>query len=364
LKCDNEPFSMHCSGDRVIQVKKAAYGRQAYDPCPVGDRSDISCSATNATLAVQLRCEGYSSCAFDVHSDVFGGEPCAGISKYLDVDFECVTPPPSEIICQGQDLTITCGAGEEIHVQSAAYGRTSMLPCADENRHSTSCEASNALGVVVAACEGHPSCTIDATNDRFGDPCNSTSKYLTVTHECRTIARPTASACLGQGVSTLTCSPGHFINVETAVFGLESCSSNTLTAVQAECEGMQLCQIEAAVPQYGIECPAFSGERCVDVVYKCLTKQPTGLACEGNSLNITCPPNTQLTINDAFYGRTEYDWCAHPNRANLQCSASGVLDKVRQLCPSAPCDLSAADANFGDPCPDTFKYLSLDWTCQ
>ena len=40
------------------------------------------------------------------------------------------------------------------------------------------------MTIVSAACQGETSCTVQALNSVFGDPCGGTYKYLTVNYAC------------------------------------------------------------------------------------------------------------------------------------------------------------------------------------
>lgn len=41
-------------------------------------------------------CDGYNTCILNVTNDVFG-DPCAGVGKYLKVNFTCSAPTTTSI---------------------------------------------------------------------------------------------------------------------------------------------------------------------------------------------------------------------------------------------------------------------------
>nr|C0HK24.1 RecName: Full=L-rhamnose-binding lectin ELEL-1 [Echinometra lucunter] len=91
-----------------------------------------------------------------------------------------------ERVCEGSSLTISCpqkGAG--ISIARAIYGRTKTQVCPSDGATSNvNCKASNALNVVRDLCRGKSSCTVEASNDVFGDPCMHTYKYLELSYDC------------------------------------------------------------------------------------------------------------------------------------------------------------------------------------
>jgi hypothetical protein len=352
LACDSEAFHVSCSGSHVLSIKNVMYGRQAFEPCPVGSRNDLSCSSVNASEVVHKQCNGQKSCTIGVNPTAFGEDPCPLITKYLDVDYECVRPPVSSTVCQGDALDIQCESGEEIHIETAVYGRTSKTTCAAEGEEpaSTTC-SSDAFNQVAAACEFQRTCSVGVTNDRLGDPCNETSKYLEVVHKCRPSTVSEVQVCRGQGQKTLSCSVDRVINVRTVA------PAASLSPVQKACEGKGSCQLDefTGIPD---------NEECFSASFQCRKMMPKALACQGESVRISCPRGKNPLIKNAFFGRTDFNWCAHPDRSDLACSAAAVYDRVMAKCTSFPCNVAATTEEFGDPCPGTFKYLTVDYDCQ
>ncbi|XP_066287702.1 uncharacterized protein [Branchiostoma lanceolatum] len=74
------------------------------------------------------------------------------------------------------------------------YGRIRQdaPPCASSPN--TDCRGSTSLARVTEECGGKSSCTVQASNSVFGDPCGGTEKYLDVLYECR---EPDLAAAVG-----------------------------------------------------------------------------------------------------------------------------------------------------------------------
>ncbi|XP_066304553.1 uncharacterized protein [Branchiostoma lanceolatum] len=93
-------------------------------------------------------------------------------------------------ICERNSDTISCLGDEVIQVVSANYGRTDSNACADSPISVVDCLSPTALLTVQSICDNQQSCTLDATNAVFGDPCPGTYKYIEILYRC------TLSVCL------------------------------------------------------------------------------------------------------------------------------------------------------------------------
>ncbi|CAG5927131.1 unnamed protein product, partial [Menidia menidia] len=114
------------------------------------------------------RCNGKSSCSVDAINSVFG-DPCYGTYKYLELDY----------ICQTQSQVIS--------VQRAVYGRRDRTTCITGRPASQieNVRCSTPANKVAERCNGKSSCSVDAINSVFGDPCYGTYKYLEVDYTCQ-----------------------------------------------------------------------------------------------------------------------------------------------------------------------------------
>lgn len=81
---------------------------------------------------------------------------------------------------RGQSHAIHCNNGKEINIISANYGRLTGGHVCPGSIKTTNCGAAGSLTKVRNACQGKQECVLQATNNRFGDPCRGTKKYLEV----------------------------------------------------------------------------------------------------------------------------------------------------------------------------------------
>eukprot|EP00058_Branchiostoma_floridae_P019226 XP_002604716.1 hypothetical protein BRAFLDRAFT_80311 [Branchiostoma floridae] len=93
-------------------------------------------------------------------------------------------------ICERNSDSISCQGDEVIQIVSANYGRTDPNVCSNNPVSVVDCLSSTAFQTVQSICDNQQSCTLDATNAVFGDPCSGTYKYLEVLYRC------TLSVCL------------------------------------------------------------------------------------------------------------------------------------------------------------------------
>ncbi|XP_078659901.1 lymphocyte antigen 75-like isoform X2 [Branchiostoma floridae x Branchiostoma belcheri] len=102
-------------------------------------------------------------------------------------------PPPSAgstddsytyHLCERYQFDLSCDDDEVIEIIDANYGRTSQTICADSPISVTNCLSPTSVDVVRGTCDGQQTCTLQATNAVFGDPCQGTYKYLEVTYRC------------------------------------------------------------------------------------------------------------------------------------------------------------------------------------
>ena len=93
----------------------------------------------------------------------------------------------AEHACENNNLTISCydTPNTTLHILWANYGRTSTDYCFKKGTTSTYCAACNSSSIVAGLCQYEVSCTINANNTVFGDPCKFVYKYLEVGYECR-----------------------------------------------------------------------------------------------------------------------------------------------------------------------------------
>jgi hypothetical protein len=90
-----------------------------------------------------------------------------------------------------------------------------------------------------------------------------------------------------------------------------------------------------------------------------------GIACEHFYLKLQCPPGQHLNIFEANYGRTDNTTCPHASISTTDCHSNKslienqtVTEYFQNLCNGqSSCSALAENANYGDPCVGTYKYL-------
>ena len=114
------------------------------------------------------------------------------------------------------------------------------------------------------------------------------------------------------------------------------------------------------------------GGHCRAAIYN--TKLGLGAAaqearvCEGSTLDIDCAGQGggQINIRDASYGRQDGpDVCPHAATGDQNCHEITSTDIVAAECQgAASCTIIASNGVFGDPCGGTFKYLTVNYSCN
>ena len=104
IVCENGILQMDCPLDYGINVLEANYGRTikgdvcickagqslAAGNCPTNPNlSNVdNCFSPNSLSILNSTCNSLSECTVSVNNNVFG-DPCGGIHKYLEVNYEC-----------------------------------------------------------------------------------------------------------------------------------------------------------------------------------------------------------------------------------------------------------------------------------
>jgi len=91
--CQGSTLSLSCPVDHVIKVMRANYGRFSVAICNEEGITDwsVNCMAPRSLRILQDRCNSEHECSITAESDNFGGDPCPGVPKYLEVYFGCFT---------------------------------------------------------------------------------------------------------------------------------------------------------------------------------------------------------------------------------------------------------------------------------
>ncbi|XP_019866665.2 rhamnose-binding lectin [Aethina tumida] len=221
----------------------------------------------------------------------------------------------AHIVCENTDILLYCNGGSII-ITNATYGRLNAETCPGSSVSNTSCVATNSLSIVENVCNDRHSCTVSATNAQFnGDPCQGTSKYLSIEWIC--------TASTSSGVST-----------ETTARPVTSQSSSTTQAAT--------------------------------------TNYPSGAistrTCHGDKLKIKCG-SKNIHVLDVFYGRQDLETCPHKKSSKgfeLCDGSAEARNRVLKKCEGDDhCILFANNLDLGKKCDhdDVYGYLNLVYIC-
>merc|ERR1719400_2398147 len=89
--CQGDKLELVCPKGTVIKVMRANYGRFSVGICNEHGITDwsVNCMAPRSLRILQDRCNNARDCEIRAESDNFGGDPCPGTGKYLEVYFGC-----------------------------------------------------------------------------------------------------------------------------------------------------------------------------------------------------------------------------------------------------------------------------------
>ncbi|ODM88903.1 Protein eva-1 C [Orchesella cincta] len=185
--CDEEWVSIRCPAGTTISIQLAQYGKTA----PAASL----CRSSNPNIFPDLMdptvvglCQKKPSCKFQTSPQTFGGDPCPGSRKFVEVAYKC---RPSEfrsvIGCQDDVIQLSCNKSSRLAIYSANYGRTEYesVSCPQPaGVQEETCLASYATETVMQMCHGKRRCAL-GVDSTFGNPCKPESRmYLKVIHTC------------------------------------------------------------------------------------------------------------------------------------------------------------------------------------
>ncbi|CAI2341611.1 unnamed protein product [Caenorhabditis sp. 36 PRJEB53466] len=91
--CDGAAATLSCPPGKVISISLGNYGRFSVAVCLPEDDvvpSNINCQNHKTKSILEKRCNGKTSCDFDIDSKTFLEDPCPNTPKYLEVKYNCV----------------------------------------------------------------------------------------------------------------------------------------------------------------------------------------------------------------------------------------------------------------------------------
>ena len=88
--CELGNITISCahSPNSTLYITCANYGRTSNDTCYDRSATSTECIGRNSLLIATGLCQNHVSCTVVANNAVFG-EPCSGVSKYLELGYEC-----------------------------------------------------------------------------------------------------------------------------------------------------------------------------------------------------------------------------------------------------------------------------------
>ncbi|XP_018578881.1 protein eva-1 homolog C isoform X5 [Anoplophora glabripennis] len=216
--CDDEVVTLKCPPGTSISIEVAQYGKSAPSKSLCGVRStpsaisrmsysyNVSCLWPNAIQSkwegsegnwgrysllqtVVETCQKKRQCKFQPNPKTFGGDPCPGVRKYVEVAYKCRPYEfRSKVACENERIQLKCNPNSRVAVYSASYGRTEYesIQCPQpQGVPEETCLVSYATETVMQLCHGKRTCDLTADISTFGSPCKPQSRmYLKVVYTC------------------------------------------------------------------------------------------------------------------------------------------------------------------------------------
>ncbi|XP_059354434.1 L-rhamnose-binding lectin CSL3-like [Carassius carassius] len=184
------------------------------------------------------------------------------------------------VTCEGDSASLSCGS-RFINVLFAKYGRTDCKTCSDgkppvllSNVH---CSSETSLQMMATQCNGRKSCSVQAVNSVFNDPCVGTYKYLEVSYEC---LKPKQHVTCEGSRGDITCGKG-VISVHNANYGRQNlatcphkfatsthCNSDQTACMRSRCNGKKSCHVLASNSEFSDPCVGVY--KYLVVTYSCI----------------------------------------------------------------------------------------------
>merc|ERR1711915_383262 len=85
----------------------------------------------------------------------------------------------------------------------------------------------------------------------------------------------------------------------------------------------------------------------------------------GQDRHVKHCPSQDINVNNAVYGRLNYDTCKSSSMHTKNCNSSKSKQEVSNRCNGLrTCSVAPSNSIFGDPCRGTHKYLDVDYECR
>ncbi|XP_043103727.1 L-rhamnose-binding lectin CSL2-like isoform X2 [Puntigrus tetrazona] len=285
----------------------------------------------------------------------------------LLLDSRLLISAETVITCDGFVQRLTCESGV-IHVQSATCGRTSYQTCSTGRPQNeiSNLQCSIDVPAVSKRCEGLQMCELNTQGLAPQDPCVGTYKYYTTNYICVPAKKGKIqinTANYGRTDKT-TCSEGR---PSSELQNTNCFSPNALAPLSKSCNGMESC--EAFATHTVFTDPCVGTYKYLAISYLCVQSAVrSSLVCEHANNTLACDDGTVIHVVSANYGRTDDSTCSAGRPASqvtkTNCYSSNTNVIATTACEGKKkCSLLASNDVFSDPCPNTFKYLYVLYSC-
>ncbi|KAJ8972803.1 hypothetical protein NQ317_014860 [Molorchus minor] len=137
-----------------------------YSPEKTQKTRDITNSRAGETVVET--CQKKRQCKFQTNTKTFGGDPCPGIRKYVEVAYKCRPYEfRSKVACENERIQLKCNPNSRVAVYSASYGRTEYesIQCPQpQGVPEETCLVSYATETVMQLCHGKGHVTLQLTS--------------------------------------------------------------------------------------------------------------------------------------------------------------------------------------------------------
>lgn len=199
----------------------------------------------------------------------------------------------------------------------------------------------------------------------------------------------------GKAAQVISC-PGGRINLTKAIYGRENSDKETCCKRYSKCQGKrdgtqcyadaldslsEKCNGESECTIYGnlngiLGDPCKKNHKYLKYEYECDYSQPNLEVsfCETEVANRTtsfsCSAGTQIVIDKAIWGREKNQFCC-PTKQERNCLSDNCSDSfdatelmTGKCGGKSTCTWDKSELALTDPCPNTFKYMTVNYRCE
>ncbi|XP_060071814.1 neurotrypsin-like, partial [Ylistrum balloti] len=136
----------------------------------------VSCPPTSTVL---------TNCSLEENLDADDCPPSSYVAVSCTSEIDPSTAHHTQVVCVDDAVTLSCAGGLEI--VDATYGRKDRQTCPSESMRRRRCNVAGVFDIIHYICNGQQKCNIQDIQRMFSDlvdPCEDTTKYLTVRYNC------------------------------------------------------------------------------------------------------------------------------------------------------------------------------------